>query len=249
VERLDWEGRKAFVTATQADYYTEAVDYTRLRILEAFEQDHASRAGCAHGEVHLVRRVAGYKKIRYYTHENVGWGNVNLPDHEMHTTALWWQAEPRALEAAFASRWQALDGFLGAAYAMHFVAALMSMCEPPDLGRAVGNSDDAWFATVGVHGRGQIRSDSGDDVDLDAPGAVFRPTVFLYDNYPGGIGLSAPLYDLRAEVVARARELVERCGCEHGCPACVGPIPGAEEDAERTPKAAALQVLALLADR
>ena len=64
------------------------------------------------GEVHLVRRIVGYKKIRYYTHENVGYGHIDLPDQEMHTTAVWWQVNPAALDAAFASRQQALDGFL-----------------------------------------------------------------------------------------------------------------------------------------
>ncbi len=88
VERLDWTGRKAFVTKTKADYYTDAIDYSKLKILECFEEERQPSAICARGEVHLVRRVAGYKKIRYYSHENVGYGNVNLPDHEMHTTAL-----------------------------------------------------------------------------------------------------------------------------------------------------------------
>ncbi|MEJ2379987.1 MAG: DEAD/DEAH box helicase, partial [Gammaproteobacteria bacterium] len=98
VERLDWDGRKAFVRRTRADYYTDAIDYTKLKILDDFERDHQARSACARGEVHLVRRISGYKKIRYYTHENVGYGNINLPDQEMHTTAVWWQVNPDALE-------------------------------------------------------------------------------------------------------------------------------------------------------
>ena len=129
VERLDWEGRKAFVRETRADYYTDAIDYTRLKILEAFERARGASGETAHGEVHLVRRIAGYKKIRYYSHENVGYGNINLPDQEMHTTAAWWELAPAALEEAFTSRQEALDGFLGAAYAMHHVAALRMMAE------------------------------------------------------------------------------------------------------------------------
>jgi DEAD/DEAH box helicase domain-containing protein len=142
VEKLDWTGRKAFVTRTRADYYTDAIDYTRLRILEHFERSgEVEQAQCAHGEVHLLRRIAGYKKIRYYSHDNVGYGNVELPDQEMHTTALWWQLQPAALDQAFENRQQALDGFLGAAYALHHVAALVAMSEPRDLGRAVGDGD------------------------------------------------------------------------------------------------------------
>jgi DEAD/DEAH box helicase domain-containing protein len=260
VERLDWEGRKAFVRKTEADYYTDAIDYTRLKVLDTFGERRAARARCAHGEVHLVRRVAGYKKIRYYTHENVGYGNVNLPDQELHTTALWWSAAPQALEAAFPSRQQALDGFLGAAYAMHFVAAILSMAEPRDLGRAVGDSESAWFATVGPGGRGEVRSLAGTGqglegvpaplapAGLEAGDATFRPTVFLYDSYPGGIGLSAPLFERADQVVGRARAVIEACGCRGGCPACVGPILASEETRGFSPKAAALTVLALLAD-
>jgi DEAD/DEAH box helicase domain-containing protein len=108
VERLDWTGRKAYVTRTHADYYTDAIDYTKLKVLETFAGQVAGAGECRHGEVHVVRRVAGYKKIRYYTHENIGYGPVNLPDQEMHTSALWWQlpgpcSRPRA--AAGSRRW------------------------------------------------------------------------------------------------------------------------------------------------
>jgi DEAD/DEAH box helicase domain-containing protein len=248
VEALDWEGRKAYVRTTNADYYTEAIDYTRLKVLDAFEHTSEPSGATAHGEVHLVRRVAGYKKIRYYTHENVGYGNVNLPDQEMHTTAVWWNLRPEVIDGRFATRWQALDGFLGAAYAMHFVAAMITMSEHGDLGRAVGSSDAAWFTTVGASGRGELRSASGEDMELDCDDARFQPTVFLYDNYPGGIGLSAPLYDMRARVIAGARSMVSACPCPEGCPACIGPILASDAQRGQTPKALALEVLSLLGE-
>jgi DEAD/DEAH box helicase domain-containing protein len=245
VERLDWEGRKAYVRQTRVDYYTDAIDYTRLKILDRFEQTSTPAAATARGEVHLVRRIPGYKKIRYYTHENIGYGNINLPDQEMHTTAVWWQVCPERLAEAFPSRQQALDGFLGAAYAMHHVAALRVMSEPQDLGRAVGDGDARWFATVGSNGRGQIRQPDGAELDPERQ-AVFHPALFLYDNYPGGVGLSAPLFDRRAEVVRDARALVAACGCGAGCPACVGPILASEEQRGFSPRVAALTVLDLL---
>ncbi|NIP71834.1 MAG: DEAD/DEAH box helicase [Gammaproteobacteria bacterium] len=245
VERLDWEGRKAFVTRTRADYYTDAIDYTKLKILAAFERERGPGRESACGEVHLVRRIAGYKKIRYYTHENVGYGNINLPDQEMHTTAVWWQVRPGALEETFASRQQALDGFLGAAYAMHHVAALATMSEARDLGRAVGDGDATWFAAVGANGRGQMRRFDGGELDPEAEHR-FRPAVFLYDNYPGGVGLSEPLYRRRVEVIGRARALISACGCQFGCPACVGPILASDEARGFSPKVTAVRVLELL---
>jgi DEAD/DEAH box helicase domain-containing protein len=256
VERLDWEGRKAFVRSTDADYFTDAIDYTKLKVLDVFGRETATTSVAAHGEVHLVRRVPGYKKIRYYTHENVGYGFIHLPDHEMHTTAAWWQADPTALEAAFSDRWRALDGFLGAAYAMHHVAALLMMSERGDLGRSVGDTDPlagSWSATIGLDGRGGAATFSGDTLD-PATLRTFCPTVYLYDNYPGGVGLSAPLHDLRHEVVRRSRDLVASCTCPHGCPACVGPILASDEARDetshgvprRSAKQCALTVLDLL---
>jgi DEAD/DEAH box helicase domain-containing protein len=285
VEKLDWEGRKAFVTRTRADYYTDAIDYTRLKILESFEsrqsrgqnksrqqsrgQNKKSRGqnpcsdplisdpliSCsdpliastvAHGEVHLVRRFAGYKKIRYYTHENIGYGNIKLPDQEMHTTAVWWQLHPAALDRAFTSRQESLDGFLGAGYALHIVAAMRMLSEPQDIGRAVGDGNAEWFATVGANGRGQLLNRDGEAVD---PLQVqrFTPTLFLYDNYPGGIGISAPLFDSQAAIVAGARQLVTACDCAHGCPACIGPILASDAVRGYSPKQVALSVLDLLA--
>jgi DEAD/DEAH box helicase domain-containing protein len=246
VERLDWTGRKAFVRKTDADYYTDAIDYTRLKVLDEFERRSAHRGLCAHGEVHVVRRVSGYKKIRYYSHENVGYGNVNLPDHEMHTSALWWQLGDDVLDGAFAGRQEALDGFLGAAYALHHVAALLSMADVRDLGRAVGDGSATWSATVGADGRGMLRIPEGSAAAGQALPARFRPTVFLYDNYPGGMGLAAPLFDLRDEVIARARDLIGRCSCVGGCPACIGPVPPGTDDGSGTPKDWALRALALL---
>jgi DEAD/DEAH box helicase domain-containing protein len=290
VERLDWEGRKAFVTRTRADYYTDAIDYTRLKILD---EDNAGAAekpselntasgvvGLEHhlgqktapacstvsqGEVHLVRRIAGYKKIRYYTHENVGYGNIDLPDQEMHTTAVWWQVNPDALFApvgpgespdpvraaswprSFTSRQQALDGFLGAGYALHIVAAMRMLSEPRDIGRAVGDGNAEWFTTVGANGRGQMRNSEGEAID---PGQLqrFTPTLFLYDNYPGGIGISAPLFENRHTIVANAQALVSACECAHGCPSCIGPILASDEVRGYSPKQVALRVLSLLTD-
>jgi len=243
VEKLDWTGRKAFVTHTDADYYTDAIDYTKLKILSDFQNELNDSSQVAQGEVHLVKRIAGYKKIRYYTHENVGFGKVNLPDQEMHTTAAWWQLRSKVLEQHFSSRWQALDGFLGAAYAMHHVAALMCMSEARDIGRAVGNGDAQWFATVGNKGRGSAKAFNGDNVDVES--GRFNPTVFLYDNFPGGLGISSNLFEQRQAIVENAFNMVNGCTCEHGCPACVGPIIQAVENPEASPKTSAVNVLRL----
>ncbi len=242
VERLDWEGRKAYVTRTHVDYYTDAIDYTRLKVLERFDGGVAGAGTCHHGEVHVVRRVAGYKKIRYYTHENIGYGPVSLPDHEMHTSALWWQLPQAELDRRFDSRQDALDGFLGAASALHVVAKVAVMADAPDLQKAVGNGDGSWFALHDGRGRGQLRGSDGSTRSL-GQAESFVPTVYLYDNYPGGVGQSEPLWHRQRELVAHARELLRRCECKAGCPACVGPVLAVQEALATSPKALAARVL------
>jgi len=265
VERLDWEGRKAYVTRTFVDYYTDSIDFTKLKVLDHFDGSAAGDGDAHHGEVHVVRRVAGYKKIRYYTHENIGYGPVNLPDQELHTTAVWWQLPQAVLLRAFSSRQDALDGFLGAAHALHVVATVAVMADARDLQQSVGNGDGAWFATQDGHGHGRTQDGSGnaiavDALDDDALPAVaptagvivegrFVPTVYLYDNFPGGVGLSEPLWLRQAELVLRAQELVAACDCGAGCPACVGPVLASDEGkSDASPKRLALKVLALLLD-
>ena len=248
VEQLDWDGRKAYVTRTFADYYTDSIDYTKLKVLDRFDGCRAGAGDCHHGEVHVLRRVAGYKKIRYYTHENIGYGPVTLPDQELHTTAVWWQLPQAVLLRAFADRQDALDGFLGAAYALHIIATVAVMADARDLQKAVGNGDGAWFATADESGRGQLRGAEGEaGIELQQS---FVPTVYLYDNFPGGVGLSEPLWQRQRELLQRASELVGRCDCKAGCPACVGPVLAAQEEGDgATPKSLALQVLGLfLAD-
>ncbi len=248
VERLDWDGRKAYVTRTRVDYYTDAIDYTRLKVLERFDGVIAGAGSAHHGEVHVLRRVSGYKKIRYYSHENIGYGPVNLPDQELHTTAMWWQLPQQLLEAEFDRRQDALDGFLGAAYALHVVATVAVMAEARDLQKAVGSGDGAWFIAADGRGRGQIRSADGSLADA-TKAERFVPTVYLYDNFPGGVGLSDPLWRRQSELVQRAHELVAACDCRAGCPACVGPVLAADETAGQSPRSLGLKVLQLLAAR
>jgi DEAD/DEAH box helicase domain-containing protein len=85
VEKLDFEGRKAYVRRIDCDYYTDAITYTKVTVLDTFAAD----APKSHGEVHVSSRVVGFKKIKFYTNENVGSGELDLPEQQMHTTAYW----------------------------------------------------------------------------------------------------------------------------------------------------------------
>jgi len=234
VERLDFEGRKAYVREIDCDYYTTAISYTRVTPIDVFAgsvkagSDLDSRsdpfftdpfAGPTHGEVHVVSRVVGFKKIKFYTNENVGSGDLDLPEQQMHTTSYWMTIPAVVIgQLPFASD-DRRDGVVGLAFALKQVAQLLLMCDGHDIG---------------------ISIDSGDEVA--APGVVKPQQIFVYDNYPGGIGFSAPLYQMHEELLQGTRRLIDECQCESGCPGCVGPLG----DTGPLAKVAALRILNLL---
>ncbi len=111
----------------------------------------------------------------------------------------------------------------------------------------MGDGGGTWFATVDQNGRGNPKTISGETVEINDQ--QFIPTVFLYDNYAGGMGLSTPLFDLRHEIVSRTIALVQDCGCEFGCPSCIGPILASDEHGGYAPKQAALIVLDLISQK
>jgi DEAD/DEAH box helicase domain-containing protein len=206
VERLDFEGRKAFVRSIDCDYYTDAITYTRVSILDEFDAKKGSGVFSihTHGEVHVVSRVVGFKKIKFYTNENVGSGELDLPEQQMHTTA-YWLTIPREVMTTlpFASD-DRRDGVVGLSFAMRQVASLLLMCDRHDLGISINGGEES---------EAGAEESAGDE-----------PSIFLYDNYPGGIGFSEPLYQMRRMLLERTRELIQVCECETGCPTCVGPI-------------------------
>jgi DEAD/DEAH box helicase domain-containing protein len=224
VERLDFDGRKAYVRSVGCDYYTNAITYTKVTILDTFASDAGLgpeeprvpspespiRSERAHGEVHVVSRVVGFKKIKFYTNENVGSGELDLPEQQMHTSSYWLTIPSAVMAALPFGGDDRRDGVVGLAFAMKNIAQLLLMCDGHDIGLSVdGGSLDRTARTGGV---------------ASAPAALAaEPNVFIYDNYPGGIGFSRPLYDMHLQLLERTRELIDGCPCGSGCPSCVGP--------------------------
>jgi DEAD/DEAH box helicase domain-containing protein len=230
VERLDFDGRKAYVRSVDCDYYTDAITYTKVTILDTFatevggwereDGESSSRppvpdlwpryAKRSHGEVHVVSRVVGFKKIKFYTNENVGSGELDLPEQQMHTSSYWLTIPSAVMMSLPYGGDDRRDGVIGLAFAMRHVAQLLLMCDRHDIGVSIdGGSLDRSTRTGG---RGGV------------PEALqAEPNIFIYDNYPGGIGFSRPLFDVHAQLLARTRELITGCPCESGCPSCVGP--------------------------
>jgi len=215
--------RRSDVRQVDSDYITDAITYTKVKILESIESVNEH----SHDEVHVAHQVVGFKKIKFFTLENVGSGVLNLPVQEMHTTSYWVTVPRDRFESLPFTPSERLDGLHGLAYALAQLSCVFLMCDRRDLGAAVD---------AGLENLSKPRDDDGrpslsQTLGL-APGSrdlrTFHPTIFIYDNFPGGIGLSRPLYEVREQVLAAAAQLIRSCGCQDGCPSCVGPTPKAK---------------------
>ena len=214
VERFDFDHRKAYVKRVDCDYYTDAIKYSKVTILDERSTPAAPATvrppiPGAHGEVHVVARVIGFKKIRFYTNENVGSGELDLPEQQMHTTSYWLTVPKDVLDSLPYDSESKRDGVSGMAQAMRTVAQLLLMCDRNDLGVSVNAEADPAPAPQAADG---------------PRAALEEPRIFIYDNYPGGIGFSAPLFDVQDRLLEASADLIASCDCERGCPSCVGPI-------------------------
>ncbi len=225
VERFDHKNRRAYVVPVESDYFTDAQTDTEVRVLrletceqrgrelwkvaEPFQPGASGTADAQlpalpqsgedysvwRGEVHVTTVATLYKKIRFYTRENVGAGEIHLPPEELDTEAfVMTLSEASAAELGLAggdraASWRAVGDLL------RRVAPLFVRCSPSDLGLS-----------------SQVRS------------SFFgRPALFLYDRVQGGVGLSELLHEAHRELFSAALDVVNRCDCVEGCPACVGP--------------------------
>jgi DEAD/DEAH box helicase domain-containing protein len=197
VDKLDWDRRKAFVHQVETDYYTDAHTDTSIHVLETFEQAELPLAAMqkAHGEVNVNCQTTKFKKLKFGSHENIGYGPVELPEISMHTTSYWWEFPSDMAERMKVPPSALGDALKALAHVLQSAAAIYLMCDIRDV-RAVP----------------MVR----------AP-LTQKPTIFIYDNHASGVGFSKRLFGMHDELKAAARDLITKCGCVAGCPSCVGP--------------------------
>ena len=205
VEKLDFDACKAFIRQVDVGYYTDADLNISLSLLDIEEEvDQPGGLSRALGEIKVSALVTMFKKIRFDTHENLGFGHVRLPETDMHTTAMWWKL-PDDLCSRFDND-QLKNGMLGVANLLRIVAPLYLMCSPQDV--------------CVVY---QVKSPITD-----------KPTLIIYDNYPGGVGLAQKAYSMQRLLLEKCLEIVTGCTCSQGCPSCVGPIGEVGLDGKET---------------
>jgi len=195
VDKLDWERRKAYVREVAVDHYTDAQLKSDLRVIESSEEKTLDACACGHGEVSVTSVATMYKKIKFNTHENIGWGKIDLPELTMHTGAFWFIFPVDIHERLNIPQQEFSDGLKAAANVLGNVAPLFIMGDPRDISVLPMMRAPLWQ----------------------------KPALFIWERYPGGVGHGAKLFQIYADVAHAGIQLVQQCGCDSGCPSCVGP--------------------------
>ncbi|MFY9344244.1 MAG: DEAD/DEAH box helicase [Planctomycetota bacterium] len=195
VERFDHADRRAFVRRVDADYYTEADTETEVRILHLDEQQEHTAYTAHRGEVHVSTLAKAFKKIKFYTRENVGDGEINLPPEEFETEACALVLRQPTVQALGLQRGSEASCLQGVGELLQGLVPLFVRVDPGDV---------RVLAEV-LHPHFQA------------------PALILYDRVPNGVGLAERIFHGHREILAAALQLVTRCACRSGCPSCVGP--------------------------
>ncbi|MDI6616824.1 MAG: DUF1998 domain-containing protein, partial [Syntrophaceae bacterium] len=222
VDKLDLERKTASVHKVDSEYYTDAMTYTNVRVIDTFDKKPDAEILVEHGEVQVVSKVVGYKKIKFYTSENLGYGDVNLPEQDMHTTSYWLTIPRDRLAGLPYNREEIIDGLAGLSYGIHHLAAMMLMADLHDIDRAIGDKSGEWYIRTERNRRVTVTGRDGEN-QAAATTDEFDPTIFIFDAYPGGIGFSDLLFERHDALIESARQLIRGCPCATGCPSCVGP--------------------------
>jgi DEAD/DEAH box helicase domain-containing protein len=198
VERFDYDDRRAFVRRIDADYYTEADTETEVKILQLDErQDHGSYQ--AHrGEVHVSTLAKAFKKIKFYTRENVGIGEIHLPPEEFDTEACALVLQPELVARLGLKKGGEASCLAGVGELLQGLVPLFVRVDPGDV-RVLAEALQPHFEA---------------------------PALVLYDRVPNGVGLAERIFRVHRDILAAALALVQKCSCRSGCPSCIGPSAG-----------------------
>ncbi len=194
IEKLDFKNKKAYARKVSVDYYTDAKLSVELKVLDVFRNKEQGVIQKSFGEVRVSCIVTMFKKIKLYTHENIGSGPVNLPELNMHTTS-YWVSFSKGITSDMSER-DVKNALTGLSNILANAAPVFLMCDPRDIKVVY-----------------EVRSSFSK-----------RPAIYIYDSYPGGVGFGNKLFELHEELFLLAYRMIKNCSCEYGCPSCVGPL-------------------------
>jgi len=192
VSRLDVEQKTAVVQRQELDYYTQAVTASDIRIDER-EEETAWRGGVlGFGDVTVTTTIPMFRKIRFHSRDSLGFEQLELPPQLLETVAFWFVPAEGVVAEMAARKLIPGEALIGIANVLVEVAPFFVMCDVQDVGAVVDAKN------------------------------LGRDALFIHDRYPGGMGYAARCLEQFGEMVKTAADVVRDCGCEDGCPSCVG---------------------------
>ena len=193
VRELDLDARRVRCRAVSVDYFTTPMTEKDTRVLEVMEQKEVGPLRAWLGRLGVTERVVGFERKRIMGREVIDRHDLDLPPVSYETVGLWWSASPAIEETIRAAGEHFMGALHAAEHATISLFPLIALCDRNDLG----------------------------GISMPLHPQVRTGVVFVYDGHPGGVGITARGFEQLESLLARVVDLLERCGCETGCPSCV----------------------------
>ena len=240
VLKLDLVSRTAWAVPFSGNYYTVPAGNKDTKILQVFEETEFGRTKVHFGDINMNEMIYMFKKLQFHNHQNLGY--VQLPEslQKDYDTESTWIDIPQNVTEMYhslllpnAAGELALNNhFEGVCHAIKNAAMMVTMTAGDDIDAVIcgdvvlkGDSGNAGnqagrYTPDSTVSQGISESDLA--VSLDSSGFRQKVSLYIYDRYEGGLGYSEKIYELVPQIIDNAVRMVGGCGCENGCPACVG---------------------------
>ena len=193
ITELDLTRRSAAAMPTSANYYTQTKETADIKIVGIDKEKICHEVEVYLGDVDATTSVVGFRKKRQFTEEIIGEEPLNLPSQNFPTKSLWFDLPQKAIDKIVETRLDLRGGLHACEHAAIGILPLFALCDRNDIG-GVSTS---------------FHPDTG------------KAQIFIYDAYPGGIGIAEKGFNLVEELWQATLALVEECPCRGGCPGCI----------------------------
>jgi DEAD/DEAH box helicase domain-containing protein len=217
VRELDLDTGHAILEPVQVDYYTQPRELNDVRILRLVSRDQIGGTRATLGDVRVTQRVIGYRRVQQFREEVLGTEDLDLPAQTFDTVGLWWEVPTSVMAQVKRRGLDPAGGLHAVEHAAIGLLPLFAMCDRWDIGG--------------------LSTPYHPDTDT--------ALVFIYDAFPGGVGIAEKGFDLLGDLWRTTYEAVRDCPCEDGCPSCIQ-SPKCGNNNEPLDKKAAVLILAEL---
>lgn len=193
VTKLDLEAGVAYVKPVDVDYYTEVREISETRIMQSRRHRAVGTTTAYYGDVRVSEQVVGFRRKRQFSEEVLATEDFDYPPQVFETKAVWWDIPQTAIQVLNRAGCDLAGALHAAEHACIGLLPLFAMCDRWDIGG---------LSTV-------IHPDTG------------KPQIFIYDGFPGGIGIAEKGFELLEALWTATLETIEQCPCEFGCPSCI----------------------------